>query len=238
MRKPRSRHGRADESARRELAGAWAKRGVTQSEEFRELTNALFASTFGMTVADYRAHKRLAAGANLRDHMSAVELTMVALAETLAAQLVQRRDAMGFEELLAATRQAGQVAAEARAALEEAGVLLGVATGKSRRGLDAVLKVHSLTGRFVTLQTADVGPGKPNPHMVHRALAETGAEEAGTVVIGDTTYDIQMARNARVRSVGVSWGYHAVPELERAGADRIVHRGRDVATAVLELLEG
>ncbi len=124
------------------------------------------------------------------------------------------------------------------AALEEAGVLLGVATGKSRRGLDAVLKVHGLTGRFVTLQTADVGPGKPNPHMVHRALAETGAEEAGTVVIGDTTYDIQMARNARVRSVGVSWGYHAVPELERAGADRIVHRGRDVATAVLELLEG
>ncbi|ANC91938.1 haloacid dehalogenase [Azospirillum humicireducens] len=124
------------------------------------------------------------------------------------------------------------------AALEKAGVLLGVATGKSRRGLDAVLKGHGLTGRFVTLQTADVGPGKPNPHMVQRALAETGVEEAGTVVIGDTTYDIQMARNARVRSVGVSWGYHAVPELERAGADRIVHRGRDVATAVLELLEG
>ncbi|MBP2299528.1 HAD-IA family hydrolase [Azospirillum picis] len=127
---------------------------------------------------------------------------------------------------------------DALAALEAAGVLLGVATGKSRRGLDAVLKGHGLAGRFITLQTADVGPGKPNPHMVHRALAETGAEEGGTVVIGDTTYDIQMARNARVRSVGVSWGYHAVPELERAGADRIVHRGRDAATAVLELLEG
>ncbi|BAI72754.1 phosphoglycolate phosphatase [Azospirillum sp. B510] len=124
------------------------------------------------------------------------------------------------------------------ALLEEAGVLLGVATGKSRRGLDAVLKLHGLSGRFVTLQTADAGPGKPNPHMVQRALAETGAEEATTVMIGDTTYDIQMARNARVRSVGVSWGYHAVPDLERAGADRIVHRGRDVAGAVLELLEG
>ncbi|WP_188261336.1 HAD-IA family hydrolase [Azospirillum tabaci] len=121
-------------------------------------------------------------------------------------------------------------------ALEAEGVLLGVATGKSRRGLDAVLAHHGLAHRFVTLQTSDVGPGKPHPDMVYRALAETGVEAARTVVIGDTTYDIQMARNARVASVGVSWGYHAVAELEAAGADRIVHRGREVAGAVLDLL--
>ncbi|PWC33762.1 HAD-IA family hydrolase [Azospirillum sp. TSO35-2] len=152
--------------------------------------------------------------------------------------------AESYKRAFAASRSRGEVdeplfpgILDTLAALEEAGVLLGVATGKSRRGLDAVLKGHGLTGRFVTLQTADVGPGKPNPHMVQRALAETGVAEAGTVVIGDTTYDIQMARNARVASVGVSWGYHAVPELERAGADRIVHRGREVADAVLELLE-
>lgn len=121
-------------------------------------------------------------------------------------------------------------------ALEAEGVLLGVATGKSMRGLLAVLERHGLRERFVTLQTADVGPGKPHPEMVHRALAEAGVEKGAAVMIGDTTYDILMARNARVRSVGVAWGYHEVPELTAAGADRIVGRGADVAPAVLELL--
>jgi len=128
--------------------------------------------------------------------------------------------------------------AEALDALEAEGVLLGVATGKSLRGLRSVLERHGMTHRFVTLQTADTGPGKPHPDMVHRALAETGAEPAATVMIGDTTYDIQMARNARIASVGVSWGYHEVPELQAAGADRIVHGGAQVAAAVLDLLEG
>ena len=121
--------------------------------------------------------------------------------------------------------------------LEAAGVLLGVATGKSRRGLLSVLERHGLMQRFVTLQTSDIGPGKPNPDMVYRALSETGAPAHGTVMIGDTTYDIQMARNARIASVGVSWGYHEVPELTAAGADRIVDTGAAVAPAVLDLLE-
>ena len=152
--------------------------------------------------------------------------------------------AESYKDAFAALRRRGDLheplfpgLLETMDALEAEGVLLGVATGKSRRGLDAVLAHHGLTHRFVTLQTSDLGPGKPHPAMVHRALAETGVEEAGTVVIGDTTYDIQMARNARVASVGVSWGYHAVAELEAAGADRIVHRGREVAGAVLALLD-
>ena len=105
-------------ASRRELAGIWYRRGIIESDQYRQLTNALFQSTFGMGVAEYRALKRLGVGDNLRDHMSGVDLTMVALAETLAGQLVQRRDAMGFDEILAATEQAGRVAAEARAALE------------------------------------------------------------------------------------------------------------------------
>lgn len=152
--------------------------------------------------------------------------------------------AESYKNAFAASRSRGDVyeplfpgIVETLAALDSAGVLLGVATGKSRRGLDAVLKGHGLLDRFVTLQTADAAPGKPNPHMVQRALAESGAAAAGTVVIGDTIYDIQMARNARVASVGVSWGYHAVAELEAAGADRIVHGGHEVADAVLALLE-
>lgn len=123
-------------------------------------------------------------------------------------------------------------------ALDAAGVLLGVATGKSRRGLLAVLEAHGLRDRFVTLQTADVVPGKPHPEMIRRALGETGATAAGTVMIGDTTYDIQMARSARIPSLGVSWGYHEVAELVAAGADRIVDDGRAVAGTVLDLLNG
>ncbi|HYG85888.1 MAG TPA: HAD-IA family hydrolase [Azospirillum sp.] len=153
--------------------------------------------------------------------------------------------AEAYKDAFAARRQRGVLEEplfpgirEALDRLEAAGVLLGVATGKSRRGLLSVLERHGLTHRFVTLQTADIGPGKPHPDMVFRALSETGAETAGTVMIGDTTYDIQMARNARIASVGVSWGYHEVPELQAAGADRIVGSGSAVASAVLELLEG
>lgn len=112
---------------------------------------------------------------------------------------------------------------EALDALEAAGFVLGVATGKSRRGLDATLLHHGLTARFVTLQTSDRVAGKPSPDMVFAALAESGADAANTVVIGDTSFDILMARNARVRSIGVSWGYHEGAELLAAGADLLVH---------------
>jgi len=106
--------------------------------------------------------------------------------------------------------------------LEEAGWLLGVATGKSRRGLDMVLAAHGLADRFVTLQTSDVSAGKPNPEMLMKAMAETGAAPASTAMIGDTTYDVQMARNAGIHAIGVAWGYHDVSELKAAGAHAII----------------
>ncbi|WP_448189857.1 HAD-IA family hydrolase [Azospirillum sp. sgz301742] len=176
-----------------------------------------------------------------------VGLSLVpAVAALLPALETERHIAIAesYKDAFATRRQRGAVEeplfpgiAETLDALDAAGVLLGVATGKSRRGLLSVLERHGLTDRFVTLQTADVGPGKPHPEMVLRALSETGVEAASTVMIGDTTYDIQMARNARIASVGVSWGYHEVPELTAAGADRIVHSGGLVAAAVLDLLE-
>lgn len=109
-------------------------------------------------------------------------------------------------------------------AIEAAGWLLGIATGKTRRGLDAVLARHGLERRFVTLQTSDHGPGKPHPAMLERALAETGAAPADAVMIGDTTFDMEMARQARVTGIAVAWGYHQVPELMAAGATALVER--------------
>jgi phosphoglycolate phosphatase len=125
---------------------------------------------------------------------------------------------------------------QALEALEEAGLLLGVATGKSRRGLVATLDSHGLLDRFCTLQTSDTGPGKPHPDMVFRALAETGVEASDTVVIGDTSFDMLMAGSARTGAVGVAWGYHEVAELTEAGAQRICLTTDQIPAAVLDLL--
>ena len=99
------------------------------------------------------------------------------------------------------------------------GWLLGVATGKSDRGLGHILAAHGLTDAFVTLQTADRHPSKPDPAMLLAAMAEAGAAAEDTVMIGDTSFDMAMGRAAGVRSVGVAWGYHAAAELVAAGAD-------------------
>ena len=108
------------------------------------------------------------------------------------------------------------------------GWLFGVATGKSDRGLAHILAHHGLAGRFVTLQTADRHPSKPHPSMLHEAMARTGADPYRTVMIGDTSYDMAMARAAGVRAVGVTWGYHREPELRSAGAHAIAHRYADL----------
>lgn len=104
---------------------------------------------------------------------------------------------------------------------EHDAMLLGVATGKSRRGLDMMIEMHALHGRFSTLQTADGNPSKPHPGMLHRALAETGAEPGRAIMIGDTGFDMAMARAAGVQAWGVGWGYHAVAALHEAGAHRV-----------------
>lgn len=103
--------------------------------------------------------------------------------------------------------------------LDSAGVLLGIATGKSRRGLESTLERHGLLDRFVSLKTSDDGPGKPNPTILLDAMRELGAEPENTVMIGDTVFDVTMAVNAKVTSIGVDWGYHEVSELRSAGAE-------------------
>lgn len=105
---------------------------------------------------------------------------------------------------------------------------LGVATGKSLRGLRMVLEHHDIRGRFVTLQTADFHPSKPHPSMVEKALEETGAAAAETLLVGDTTFDMEMAASAGVRPIGVSWGYHPVSALKEAGAEIVLERFEQV----------
>ncbi len=102
--------------------------------------------------------------------------------------------------------------------LRDSGWLLGVATGKSDRGLALALAHHGLAGHFITLQTADRHPSKPHPAMLQAALAEAGAAPDEAVIIGDTVFDIAMGANAGVRAIGVDWGYHDAEELVEAGA--------------------
>jgi phosphoglycolate phosphatase len=97
-------------------------------------------------------------------------------------------------------------------------VVLGIATGKSQRGVAALLERESLVRYFATVQTADTHPSKPDPSMILEAMARTGAEPADTVMIGDTTYDMLMARDANVTALGVAWGYQAESALREAGA--------------------
>ena len=114
-------------------------------------------------------------------------------------------------------------------------VLLGVATGKAKRGLDHAIKAHGWDGLFLTQQTADDHPSKPHPSMLLKCLADTGAEATDAVMIGDTTYDIEMGRAAGFRTLGVSWGYHPVAALRAAGADLIVDTYAGVLPALDEL---
>ena len=123
-------------------------------------------------------------------------------------------------------------------ALDQAGALLGVATGKNLRGLMATLERHGLAHRFVTLQTPDTCRGKPHPEMVERALRDTGAEAANTYVVGDTTFDMQMAYNAWVAGIGVGWGYHAPAALLGSGARHVLDSPLDFVEIILGNEEG
>lgn len=123
---------------------------------------------------------------------------------------------------------------ELLASLHAKGWRLGVATGKSDRGLAACLTNHGVVDLFVTLQTADRHPSKPDPSMLAAAMIEAGAEPQHTVMIGDTAFDMAMARAAGCRALGVAWGYHSPDELLEAGAKAVAQ-----TTAELEeLIDG
>ena len=141
-----------------------------------------------------------------------------------------------YKEAFVAMRSAGEVEEplfegmiELLDAMTSAGWVLGVATGKSARGLRHVLAAHGLSERFVTLQTADGNPSKPHPGMALAAMAEAGALAQDTVFIGDTAWDMGCARAAGCGAIGVGWGYHDHDEMIAMGA-------HDVADAPAEVV--
>ncbi len=112
--------------------------------------------------------------------------------------------------------------------------LLAVATGKSKRGLDALIEGHGLKGMFSSLQCSDFHPSKPHPSMIEAALRDTGVTQSRAVMVGDTSFDIDMARSAGVKSVAVSWGYHEVSDM---GADAVIDYFEQLPATLERLLE-
>lgn len=112
--------------------------------------------------------------------------------------------------------------------------ILAVATGKSRRGLDKLLQGHGLSKLFISQQVSDHHPSKPHPAMIHAALSETGVDASRAVMVGDTTFDMDMARAAGVKTIGVTWGYHAAQTLD---ADMLIDDFAALPAALDQLVE-
>ncbi|MDP3171990.1 MAG: HAD-IIIA family hydrolase [Polaromonas sp.] len=109
------------------------------------------------------------------------------------------------------------------AALKARGHKLAVATGKSRHGLDEALQAVELKGRFDASRTADETAGKPHPRMLHELMDQFGVTPARTLMIGDTTHDLQMAVNAGCASIGVSYGAHEFAAFDPLGPRFVAH---------------
>jgi phosphoglycolate phosphatase len=117
-------------------------------------------------------------------------------------------------------------------------VALGIATGKSRRGVSHLLARHGWGRIFATIQTADDAPSKPHPGMLLQAMGAVGAKPERSVMIGDSTFDMTMARTAGMGAIGVSWGYHGVEALRGAGAEVIVNGCAELRSHLLETVIG
>lgn len=115
--------------------------------------------------------------------------------------------------------------------------LLAIATGKSRRGLDRLIESHGFGKAIVTSRTADECPSKPHPAMVLECCADLGVETSQAVMVGDTSFDMLMAKSAGANALGVNWGYHEEAEIRDAGADTIIDHPNLIVDAVDELLE-
>lgn len=183
------------------------------------------------------------------DILSIVGLSLVEAVTKLAPELPREEQvetAEAYRQSFVALREKGGAEAAspmypgAREALlrlaKQDNLLLGVATGKAQRGVDHAVKAHALEGLFQTIQTADTHPSKPHPSMLLQCLADTGVEVSRAVMIGDTTYDIEMGVAAGFHTIGVPWGYHPVKDLREAGVDRMLQDYAELDAMLEELV--
>jgi phosphoglycolate phosphatase len=143
-----------------------------------------------------------------------------------------RRDPAHEEPLFPGARQAVE------ALYARGDLVLGIATGKSRRGVTHVLAKHGLERYFTTVQTADIHPSKPHPAMIEYAMSDAGVGPADTAMVGDTSFDMIMALAAGVTAIGAAWGYHSVADLQSAGAQAIAPDFPSLGTVLDRMLIG
>ena len=179
--------------------------------------------------------------------LSIVGLSLPQAFARLVPERLEKAEALtqAYKETYAGLRMSGAEVAQSplyegaaevlRAMAARDDVVMGVATGKSKRGLDHLMDVHGWTRMFQTVQVADFHPSKPHPSMVEACLAETGVEAARAVMVGDTSYDMEMGRAAGVHAIGVGWGYHPEPALTGARAARVVRRFDELPGALEEI---
>ncbi|MEM6661101.1 MAG: HAD-IA family hydrolase [Pseudomonadota bacterium] len=171
----------------------------------------------------------------------AMQVLVPDAAQSLHSELVDRYKA-AFLDLR--QKQGGEAKAplypgalDAVGRFHRSGYLLGIATGKARRGLQHFLLGHGLSDVFTVTQTADDAPSKPHPQMILTCLAQAGVSASDAVIIGDTEFDMAMGRAAGVRRIGVDWGYHPRARIMAGGAEMIAERFDDLDALVAGLWE-
>lgn len=179
--------------------------------------------------------------------LSIVGLSLPEAFVRLVPDHADRRDSLtqAYKDSFADLRRSGHGmsplypgAAEALAALASLpDTVLGIATGKSRRGFDFLVEEHDWAGLFQTVQVADHHPSKPHPSMILTCLDELGLTPAQAAMVGDTTFDMDMARGAGVAALGVGWGYHDAAALALSGARCVLPDFAALAPALTEIWE-
>lgn len=180
----------------------------------------------GLPAPPYEVSRQVI-GLNLREALDTLapgldEAGRARLVENYRAVFIELHARPGYVEPLY------EGAAELLSRLRAEGWLIAMATGKSRRGVETIVRMHDWADLFDSTHCADDGPGKPDPAMLTEAMRVLGAERSQTIMIGDTAHDIRMALAAGVHAQGVSWGFHTAEEVAAAGA-------HDVATSFAEL---
>lgn len=170
---------------------------------------------------------------------SALRALTPTLDDDVRAQLVEAYRVAYFQHRNAAADAPEPLFDGVRDALDKlraAGWQLGVATGKSMRGLTRLLDAHGISDYFATLQTADNHPSKPDPAMALAALDQCLVEPDHGVMIGDTSFDMGCARSAGMAAIGVGWGYHNADALRAAGAMAIADSPADLPQLINEIM--